>query len=103
MAEMKWTPGPWGVNKYGSVGAGAHYHVPIVASVEPLYGVDQCFGSHAANARLIAAAPELYKALTALMKIGPRPWMEGAQVTWETWIAAYEAAERALAKARGEP
>mgnify|MGYP001567340713 CR=1 FL=1 len=53
------------------------------------------------RARIQPGQRELYEALAALMKIGPRPWMEGAQVTWEAWDAAYEAAERALAKARG--
>ena len=55
-----------------------------------------------ATATLIAAAPELFTALAALIKIGPRPWIEGAVVTWEAWDAAYRAAETALAKARGD-
>jgi hypothetical protein len=60
---IAWTPGPWGVNKYGSIGAGAGWHGPIVACVEPFYGVDERWGSHKANACLIAAAPELYEAV----------------------------------------
>jgi len=54
------------VNKYGSIGAGQYGTLPIVASVEPLEGPDRNYGSHAANARLIAAAPDLLDALKNL-------------------------------------
>jgi hypothetical protein len=67
MAELKFTPGPWRVNKYGSVGAGVYGCDPIVATREFFYGVDERFGDHNANARLIAAAPDLYAALTQLL------------------------------------
>lgn len=62
MAELKFTPGPWRVNKYGSIGAGDLGHDPIVAVTEPFYGTDKRHGSHAANARLIAAAPDFAEA-----------------------------------------
>lgn len=55
------TPGPWMVNKYGSVGAGQYGTLPIVAAMEPLEGPDRKYGDHHANARLIASAPDLLK------------------------------------------
>lgn len=63
-----WTKGPWKVNKYGSVGAGATGAAPIVANIEPFYGEDQRHGDHCANASLIAAAPDLYAALDDLLR-----------------------------------
>jgi hypothetical protein len=96
--ETKWTPGPWRVNKYGSVGAGETGALPIVAEVQPIYGADLRYGSHAANARLIAAAPELYEALEAIGAVFLR------RGTREEYDNAYrQAGIAALAKARGEP
>ena len=67
MSETKHTQGPWRINKYGSIGAGERGTEPIVAIVEPFYSVDRRHGDHAANARLIAAAPDMLEALTALL------------------------------------
>jgi hypothetical protein len=96
MTAQKWTPGPWGLNKYGSVGAGAGWHVPIVATVEPFYGVDERFGDHKANARLIAAAPDLYLALAAVLG-----WLDD-NPTGVGMLTAANYAREVLAKARGE-
>lgn len=63
------TPGPWMVNKYGSVGAGAYGVQPIIAQIEPFYGPEEVYGSHAANAWLIAAAPELLAACKAAIAV----------------------------------
>jgi hypothetical protein len=63
MTKPAWTPGPWRVNKYGSIGAGKYGTEPVVAHIEPFYGEDHRFGDHTANAALIAAAPDLYQAL----------------------------------------
>ena len=60
---MTHTPGPWTVNKYRSIGAGEHGTRPIVAHVEPFYGTDRQYGDDTANARLIAAAPDMLAAL----------------------------------------
>lgn len=51
-----------------------------------------------ANARLIAAAPDMYKALQELVDIANVTWKE--RTTKET--AAIIKANKALAKARGE-
>ena len=57
------TPGPWSVNKYGSIGAGEHGTAPVVAHVEPFFaGPDT-----GANASLIAAAPDMLAALEAAL------------------------------------
>jgi len=75
------TPGPWKVNKYGSVGGGQYGTLPIVATVEPLEGPDTKYGSHAANARLIAAAPDL---LASLKEMGD--WIAGGlQASGDAW------------------
>lgn len=68
--RLSHTPGPWRVNKYGSIGAGEFGKKPIVANVEPLYGDDALlYGDSAANARLIAAAPDLLDALKELVAV----------------------------------
>ncbi len=76
-------------------------HWAVGQAQPPQKGVAYVFGATNANARLLAAAPDLYNALATVLKLGPRPWM-AVPVTWPEWEASYEAAERALAKARGE-
>jgi hypothetical protein len=53
------TPGPWIVDAYGDVTANGE----DVAHVVSYYGVDECI----ANARLIAAAPEMLAALRGFL------------------------------------
>ena len=67
--DKMWTPGPWKVNKYGSIGAGPLGHTPIVAHAEPFYGEDTRDGDSGANARLLAAAPEMCEALRGVLSI----------------------------------
>lgn len=104
------TPGPWGVNKYGSIGAGKFFAHPTVATVEPFYGEDTVHGDHVANARLIAAAPEMYEALTALVAKLPaieeavNPFMSmghvhGMRYSGPNWKDELEVARAALANA----
>ena len=88
--ETKWTPGPWKVLPRGDLTS--KFTIPVFATVGD--GV-VCSIVHTytaeprdrANARLIAAAPDLYEALAGL-------------------LAQYDlhdpAAEAALARARGE-
>lgn len=64
IGATEWTPGPWCINKYRSIGAGEHGTEPVIAIIEPFYGSDRNLGDSSANARLIAAAPALYEALT---------------------------------------
>lgn len=88
--ETKHTPGPWDVLKLAN---------PDYA---PEYGVcaDAAARCHAvvkgeANARLIAAAPELLAALRRLMPLWDR------EDVADTWSEDFEAAEAAIAKAEG--
>lgn len=55
MTETKWTPGPWRISGKGTVRAGDDW----VGSVH--------WRNREANARLIAAAPDLYEALQKLL------------------------------------
>lgn len=86
MSETKWTPGPWNGRD-------------IKVSDQDAAGISICFTyppreEYRANARLIAAAPELYEALqVAELALRER----GLRVLGE-----YKQIESALAKARGE-
>lgn len=100
MSEPKWTPGPWRINKYRSIGAGETGCQPIVAHIEPFYGEDRQFGDDGANAHLIAAAPDLYAALAeAEQQI---EYLHANFSPTGTGEAVLTRARIALAKARGE-
>jgi hypothetical protein len=82
--ETKWTPGPWTVAPFTS----NPQHSSVAARDDVT--VAEVF-DRPADARLIAAAPDLYAALEAFMRLGT---MDDQ--------AAIDAARAALAKARGE-
>jgi hypothetical protein len=85
MSESKHTPGPWAIEEVRRVlGAGDFGRAPFRdAELE-------------ANARLIAAAPDLLAALVALCDSGPHP----DDMTPEN-LAALKRARAAIAKAGG--
>lgn len=90
MSETRFTPGPWGVRR-------TEWDTIQVMIGPPGDQVGICEASafdqkSEANAHLIAAAPDLYAALHALVWDGP------AVDDSPLW----EAARAALAKARGE-
>lgn len=100
MSETPHTPGPWGIERardsdsvliyqHGSDGMG------VVAAVwpHPFKGVT------AANARLIAAAPELLAALRELC----RAWHARQLPVSDRMDAALSDAEAVIAKAEGRP
>lgn len=106
MTAPKWTPGPWVVDADDR-----DYGACVRTSAEPCVSVAWCgpasavsaFGSYSvlleevhANARLIAAAPDLAEALEAVI----------ADITADndTWApdSSVELARAALAKARGD-
>ena len=94
MSDTKFTPGPWRYDRTnGSPTTGEH----MIAGAKPGYlaEVRDCgSGDVRANAHLIAAAPDLYAALYALLK---------ANLSCDDDnIDAADAARAALAKARGE-
>lgn len=103
--NAKPTPGPWEVAKYG---AGQRVVVPGKKGFMGEYRIaDAHFsdalantaraGEAAANARLIAAAPDMLAALTLV-----EPILGHGPVTQET-IEAYKAVADAIARANGMP
>jgi len=88
MAETRWTPGPWHADREFDI-CGEDGHV-----------IADCFGKPA-NARLMAAAPELYEALAKLVPRFERACAHAGSD--EEFIAEATATARAaLAKARGD-
>lgn len=91
------TPGPWKAVKglEGDIEMGIDWSIETdevgVAAIPPL-----CDGDHAANARLIAAAPELLEACEAMVDDLADRSKEGGT------IRAIEKALAAIAKAKGE-
>ncbi len=103
----KHTPGPWGINKYGGVGAGKNFLCPVIidSTGDPFDGFHVFDGKGdlskeeiAANVALIAAAPELLEACKALVIAinEPRETMQQA------YHDAYAVAIKAIAKAEGQ-
>lgn len=94
--EPKWTPGPWEMRRDGVVTeSGDNNRFRFIPIISP-WREDAFFeagevghDTAKANARLIAAAPDLYEALNALDKYGHTD-------------AVWRHAKAALAKARGE-
>lgn len=107
-AQTKWTPGPWNVVT-GLTDETAVASVWPVPSWKPLQVKAQCLvdsGAAEANARLIAAAPELFREAEVLRCLATSP-------RFQTMTVAEALAElaangcghdggAALARARGE-
>ena len=82
----KHTPGPWAVNRLitsGNQSLGFHITAPRDGSVSPVcVGEDTGYGEIDANARLIAAAPDLLEALKVIVEnggIGPESMFHDAR------------------------
>lgn len=92
------TPGPWIADNsrmLTSINAGNKKHIAMVNYFQcgkPEF--DVCGEEHEANARLIAAAPELLEAVNELMA--------DAEDTGEFSYSAMSKARAAIAKAKGE-
>lgn len=103
MRRTKWTPGPWMLATSNSWRRFVDYEGRSVC--EPIVQrdghPDLHFGSKH-NAHLIAAAPEMYKALENLIEEaeGLADMNQGTQS--EPLARAWERARAVLAKARGE-
>jgi len=107
MSEIKFTPGPWLFSSYKSgtsviVIDGKEFDVATVS-----------YPNRDANAHLIAAAPELYEALKAVLEIETEEGAPSApshtssgksgSIAWSVKAReVYSNAHAALAKARGE-
>lgn len=95
MSDVKWTPGPWHADTAGR---------PMVARVGDFHirsdSEHPSVQTERPDANLIAAAPELYEALKAIVNKTSRGLDLGMKVA-DLWDEIIEA-ERAMAKARGE-
>ena len=104
------TPGPWTVESKD--GSSVSTTVPMAETRTHGYRVGAQFicdlndgeyheyqdgAEQLANARLIAAAPELLEALQELVRLGT----SGTGYVSASWIEAHEAARAALSKATG--
>ncbi|MBR8343044.1 hypothetical protein KDX40_04740 [Burkholderia ambifaria] len=79
MSDSKFTPGPWVVEKLGVgdpylVHDGSQYKAAVAVTATGNFGCDKSI----ANARLIAAAPELLEACKAFADYmnGPTSWTQ---------------------------
>ncbi len=89
-----WTPGPW---QYVEL---THEHVVEAASGRNIYiGPNDCDAEAKADAKLIAAAPELYVLLEAAEHMYSTNLLLANDVACGIWI---NDARAALARARGE-
>lgn len=92
------TPGPWEGDRTAVRSEGPRGRQVCLCEIS-VRGrpYDETYDEALANARLIAAAPELYEALAGMV----RQW-EPAYPIENDEQAAYDAARAALSKARGE-
>ena len=100
MNNPKHTPGPWYAERHGGVSAdvgGVRRQVAAATGDAIMHGDPAIsLGSiQAANARLIAAAPELLEALLRVLMWAPRSTEAACEQD-------YAAARAAIAKARGQ-
>ena len=97
--KFKHTPGPWTVTKCDPIFNGTHGNLlgREVNITGPGFTTPEITGGAMQDATLIAAAPELYEALTHLVNICTHP----AATKADMQLIANEA-RAALAKARGE-
>lgn len=98
MSKTKFTPGPWKVIERGIVAVGRFVVAEVIP--DPLQKENAAIRELKANAHLIAAAPELYKALEGMV-IGSklRLMLSDKDILPESPLGI---AVAALAKARGE-
>ncbi len=98
MSNPKWTPGPWSyvpAEELSHDAPGFHVVVALGGIIggeadDPVWVIEDATNiAGEANAHLIAAAPDLYAALEAVVAIADRRTVE------------FDAARAALAKARG--
>jgi hypothetical protein len=110
MSEGKWTPGPWFVSGVRFRMNGGDWHSvnryddaakkdENIACV----GYDSRTGAGRADARLIAAAPDLAEALEMLLAANDDYFTDDQEIEFDDPISdAADAARAALAKAKGE-
>ena len=102
MSEVKHTPGPWVVDGDLNIYAGDP-NIGLRRDVADTFGMGG-FGSVEANARLIAAAPELLEAAQKALRIAEE-WIEievERPDALESHLRELDSVRAAIAKARGE-
>lgn len=101
MTQATHTPGPWGC-------ADTSYHAHDYRLSRPNgehLPVNAPYNDHSeqrANARLIAAAPDLLAALEAVLAAWDEPYYGDLDMARDTMFDAIEPARAAIAKAKGE-
>lgn len=86
---VRHTPGPWAKNRYGELCGSDHKRITLSDSgISLSCGVPQ--PEYIANARLVAAAPDLLEALKAVVSVADRKTVE------------FDKAHAAIAKAEGK-
>ena len=104
--QSSFTPGPWEVHSSNSERwscyvfpkGNGNFPYDTICHIEEAFGPNYSHpGSHTANARLIAAAPELLEALKACAAV-----CAGETMNKRGLISALEQARAAIAKATGE-
>ncbi len=97
MSEKKWTPGPWSVCNMTSWCCVDH--AEWGTTVAEIGENDE---TGLANAHLIAAAPELYEALQAMIDLQENATPFGGEIYRDRVDRVFDQCRAALAKARGE-
>ena len=95
---MKHTPGPW-----KAVNNGPHWNNKAIDNIEIQHGIDgECVVDHVyklSDANLIAAAPDLLRALEPIANAEKDPTLKGY---WRVTDLFVETALVAISKAKGE-
>ena len=110
----KHTPGPWKVCMPAASdgapcggltvryeGPSHRWHIATVYGQDKPTGIKYDQGENAANARLIAAAPDLLEACELLVQAYARAEGPSGSIQWEDLDAAHAAAKQAVANAGG--
>lgn len=101
MSETKFTPGPWRQNPAAKHEIIADSESLVICRTPSASGLIMKAAPY--NGTLIAAAPDLYAALNALVAAEDQ-FIADVDITVDDLITdAVKAARAALAKARGEP
>jgi hypothetical protein len=102
----KHTPGPWcicGNEKEATIVRAGDGIATHVARLHEMWICDEHGGSVIANARLIAAAPDLLAALADMVDaLKLDTLQDGGQFIGEAYADLFAAAQNAIAKARGQ-
>lgn len=97
MSNGNWTPGPWEVFEYAD-GSGLEIGPPYTEAFLKgnVCSIGAVNGQHRANAHLIAAAPDLYDALSRIIEEYSDLYI------YKGSVSPYEQARAAIAKATGD-